>query len=226
MVGGPLRKCAGWGRSHLKSPLAPQPVPLKLDSMPHSKGPFSANIHPIVPKLSVPIPEGMRFRKMVWSPLRKCTGWGKKSIWNHPYHPNRYHWNLIQCHLLRAHSPRIYIWSFPNFLCLYLRACAFWKWCGPPSKMHGLGSKIHLKSPLAPQPVPLKFDSMPPSKGPFSANIHPIIPKLFVPIPEGICVRKMVGGFFENAWVGVKNPLEITLSTPVGITETWFNATF
>ena len=154
---------------HLKSPLAPQPVSLKLDSMPPSKGPFSANIHPIIPKPSVPIPEGMCFRKMV----------GGR---------------------------------------------------GGPSKMHGLGSKIHLKSPLAPQPVSLKLDSMPPSKGPFSANIHPIIPKPSVPIPEGMCFRKMVGGgeggAFENARVGVKNPPEITLSTPAGITETWFNATF
>ena len=61
---------------------------------------------------------------------------------------------------------------------------------------------------------------MPPSKGPFSANIHPIIPKLSVPIPEGMCFRKMVGGSFENVRVGVKNPPEITLSTPAGITET------
>ena len=53
--------------------------------------------------------------------------------------------------------------------------------------MQGLGSKIHLNSPLAPQPVPLKLDSMPASKGPFSANIHRMIPKLSVPIPEGIC---------------------------------------
>ena len=60
------------------------PVPLKFDSMPPSKGPFSANIHPIIPKLSVPIPEGMCFRKMVGGPLRKCMGWGQKSTWNHP----------------------------------------------------------------------------------------------------------------------------------------------
>ena len=75
--------------------------------------------------------------------------------------------------------------------------------------MHGLGSKIHLKSPLAPQPVSLKLDSMPPSKGPFSANIHPIIPKLSLPIPEGMCFRKMGGGGggpFENGQVGVKTP--------------------
>ena len=164
--GGPPSKMYGLGsKIHLKSPLAPQPVSLKLDSMPPSKGPFSANIHLIIPKLSVPIPEGMCFRKMV------VGG-------------------------------------------------------GGPSKMHGLGSKIHLKSPLAPQPVSLKLDSMPPSKGPFSANIHPIIPKLSVPIPEGMCFRKMVGAPFENARVGVKNPPEITLSTPAGITETWFNATF
>ena len=127
-----IRKCTGIGKNNAwKSPLAPQPVPQKLDSMPPSKGPFSANIHPITPKLSVPIPEGMCFRKMVG---------------------------------------------------------------GPPSKMNGSGPKIRLKSPLAPQPVPQKLDSMPPSKGPFSANMHPIIPKLSVPIPEGMCFRKMVGG--------------------------------
>ena len=138
---------------HLKSPLAPQPVPLKLDSMPPSKGPFSANIHSIIPKLSVPIAQGMCFLKM-----------GRGA-----------------------------------------------------SKMHGLGSKIHLKSPLAPQPVPLKLDSTPPSKGPFSANIHPIIPKLSVPIPQGMCFLKMVGGPLRKCTgMGSKYPFEITLSTPAG----------
>ena len=83
-----------------------------------------------------------------------------------------------------------------------------------------------MKSPLAPQPVPQKLDSMPPSKGPFSANIHPIIPKLSVPIPEGMSFGKMVGAPFENARIGAKNPSEITLSTPAGTAETWFNATF
>ena len=36
----------------------------------------------------------------------------------------------------------------------------------------------------------------------------------------------MVGGSFENARIGAKNPSEITLSTPAGTTETWFDATF
>ena len=96
----------------------------------------------------------------------------------------------------------------------------------PPSKMHGLGPKIHLKSPLAPQPVPLKIDSMPPSKGPFSANIHPIIPKLYVPIPQGMCFRKMVGGSFENERLGSKNPLQITIGTPAGFLQTRLKLTF
>ena len=65
---------------------------------------------------------------------------------------------------------------------------------GPLSKMHRLGSKIHLKSPFAFQPALLKLDSMPPSKGPHSANMHPIIPKLSVPIPQGMCFLKIVGG--------------------------------
>ena len=140
----------------------------------------------------------MCFRKRYGFSIRKCTGIGMNNAWNHPKHPSRYPRNLIQCHLLRAHSPRIYIRSLPNFLCPYLRACAFGKWWGPPSKMHGLGPKIHVKSPLSPQPVPQKLDSMPPSKGPFSANIHPIIPKLSVPIPEGLCFRKMVGGLLRK----------------------------
>ena len=148
---------------YLKSPLAPQPVPLKFDSMPPSKGPFSANIHPIIPKLSVPIPEGMCFRKVVG---------------------------------------------------------------GPPTKMHGLGSKIHLKSPLAPQPVSLKLDSMPPSKGPFSANIHLIIPKLSVPIPQGICFLKMVGGPLRNCTRMGQNPLQITIRTPVGFLQPRLKLTF
>ena len=82
--GGPLRKCRGWGKKiHVKSPLAPQLVPLKLDSMPPSKGPFSASIHPIIPKLSVPIPEGMCIRKIVGGSLRKCRDWGQKSTLFH-----------------------------------------------------------------------------------------------------------------------------------------------
>ena len=97
---------------------------------------------------------------------------------------------------------------------------------GPLSKMHGLGSKIQLKSPLAPQPVPLKLDSMPPSKGPFSANIHPIIPKLSVPIPQGMCFLKMVEAPFENARVGAKNPLQITIRTPAGFSLTRLKWTF
>ena len=92
--------------------------------------------------------------------------------------------------------------------------------------MHGLGSKIHLKSPLAPQPVPLKLDSMPPSRGPFSANIHPIIPKLSVPIPQGMCFLKMVGGPFENARVWAKNPLQIAIRTPAGFLQTRLKFTF
>ena len=151
-------------------------------------------MHLIIPNFAVRIAQGMCFRKRYGFLIRKCTGIGKNNAWNHPYHTSRYPRNLIQCHLLRAHSPRIYIQSLPNFLCPYLRAFAFGKWWGPPSEIHGLGPKIHLKLPLAPQPVPLKLDSMRHSKGPFSANIHPITPKLSVPIPEGMCFRKMVGG--------------------------------
>ena len=82
--------------------------------------------------------------------------------------------------------------------------------------MHGLGSKIHLKSSLVPQPVPLKLDSTSPSKGPFSANIHPIILKLSVPIPQGMCFLKIVGAPFENARVW----------TTVGFLQTRFKLTF
>ena len=53
-----------------------------------------------------------------------------------------------------------------------------------------------------------------------------IIPNFAVRIAQGMCFRKMVGAPFENARIGAKNPSEITLSTPAGTTETWFNATF
>ena len=92
--------------------------------------------------------------------------------------------------------------------------------------MHGLGSKIHLKSPLAPQPVPLKLDSMPPYRGPFSVNIHPIIPKLSVPIPQGMCFLQMVRVPFENARVWAKNPLQITIRTLAGFLQTRLKLTF
>ena len=96
----------------------------------------------------------------------------------------------------------------------------------PLSKIPGMGPKIHLKSPLAPQPVPLKLDSMPPSKGPFSANIHLIIPKLSVPIPQGMCFRENGGALFENERLGAKNPLQITIGTPAGFLQTRLKLTF
>ena len=99
---------------------------------------------------------------------------------------------------------------------------------GGPFKNGQVGVKIHLKSPLAPQPVSLKLDSMPPSKGPFSANIHLIIPKLSVPIPQDMCFLKMGGGGgpFENARVWAKNPLQITIRTPVGFLQPRLKLTF
>ena len=83
-----------------------------------------------------------------------------------------------------------------------------------------------MRSPLEPQPVPQKIDSVLPSKGPFSANIHPIIPKLSVPIPQGMRFRKMVGGPFENERLGAKNPLQITIGTPAGFLQTRLKLTF
>ena len=81
-----------------------------------------------------------------------------------PLAPSRYPRNLIQCHLLRAHSPRIYIRSFPNCLC---------------------------------------------------------------PIPEGMCFRKNGGGApskMNAQWP--KNPLQITIRTPAGFSQTRLKFTF
>ena len=94
--------------------LAPQPVPLKLDSMPLSKGPFSANIHPISPKLSVPIPQGMCFLKMVGNALRKCTRMGQKSTSNHHKDSGRFLTNPLKVNFPEVISPRIRIRSFPH----------------------------------------------------------------------------------------------------------------
>ena len=124
----------------MKSPLAPQPVPLKLDSMPHSKGPFSANIHAIIPKLSVPIPHGTCFPQMVGGPP-KMHGLGPKIHLKSPLAPQPVPLKLDSMPLLRAHCPRIYIRSFPNFLCLYLRACAFEIWWGAPSENARVGAQ-------------------------------------------------------------------------------------
>ena len=117
--------------------------------------------------------------------------------------------------------------TFPNFLCPYLRACAFGKWWGAPFENERIGAKNPdseisqlccsyrlLTNPLkaqrsflheyciwsCPEGMCQKLDSMPPSKGPFSANMHPIIPKLSVPIPEG--------------HLRGQNPLQITIRTP------------
>ena len=102
-------------------------------------------MHLIIPNFAVRIAQGMCFRKRYGFSIRKCTGIGKNNAWNHPYHPSRYPRNLIQCHLLRAHSPRIYIRSLPNFLCPYLRACAFGKWWGAPFENQRLGVKNPLQ---------------------------------------------------------------------------------
>ena len=211
---------------HLKSPLAPQPEPLKLNSMPPSRA-HSLRIYiRSLPNFLCSYLRACAFEKWwgaksenarvraqnpskitlgtqastteTWfnatfygpilreytsdhsqtfcaytsghersenggGPVRKCTGWGPKSIWVHPEHPSRYLRNLIQCHLLRAHSPRIYTRSFPHFLCLYRRTCAFEKRWGAQS---------------------------------------------------------------ENARVRAQNPSKITLSSQASTTETWFNATF
>ena len=86
--------------------------------MPPSKGPFSANIHPITPKLSVPIPEGMCFRKMVGGPLRKWTDRGQKSTSNHHKDSSRLLTNPLKVNLPEVISPRICIWSF-QLCCAY-----------------------------------------------------------------------------------------------------------
>ena len=96
----------------------------------------------------------------------------------------------------------------------------------PPFENARIGGKNPSEITLSTQPVPLKLDSMPPSKGPFCANIHPIIPKLSVPIPQGMCFRKMVGGSFENERLGTKNPLQITIGTPAGFLQTHLKLTF
>ena len=209
----------------MKSPLAPQPVPLKLDSMPAPKGPFSANIHAIIHKYSVSIPHTMCCWKMVGSPP-KMHGLGPNIHLKSPLAPQSVPLKLDSMpHSKGPFSANIHP-IIPK-LSVPIHGHVLSKNGGePPPKIHGLGPKIHLKSPLAPQPVPLKLDSTPPSKYPFSANIHPIIPKLSVPIPQGMCFRKMVGDPFDNARVGAQITSEITLSTPAVTTDTWFNATF
>ena len=99
----------------LKSPLAPQPVPQKLDSMPHSKGPFSANMHPIIPKLSVPIPEGMCFRKMVGAPFEIERIGAKKSTSNHHKDSSRLLTNPLKSSLSRGHFSTNMHLIIPNF---------------------------------------------------------------------------------------------------------------
>ena len=163
--------------------------------MPPSKGPFSANIHPIIPKTYVPIPQGMCDWQMVGggpsenarvgaqnpSKITLSTLAGTTETWF-----NATFQGPILCEYTSDH--------FQTFCAYTSGHVRSENGGGTPPKMHGLGPKIHLKSPLAPQPETLKLNSMPPSKGPFSANIHPITPKLSVPIPEGMCFRKMVGG--------------------------------
>ena len=102
-------------------------------------------MHLIIPNFAVRIAQGVYFRKRYGFSIRKCTGIGKNNEWNHPKHPSGYPRNLIQCHLLRSHSPRIYIRSFPNFLCPYPRACAFGKWWEAPFENERLGAKNPLQ---------------------------------------------------------------------------------
>ena len=115
---GPFENAWVEAKIHLKSPLAPHPAPMKLTSMSHSKGLFSANIHPIIPKFFVPIPQGMCYRQMVGNPLRKWTLRGQKSTSNHRKESGRLLTNLLKVHFPEVISPRICTWSFPNSLCV------------------------------------------------------------------------------------------------------------
>ena len=154
---------------------------------------------------------------------------GPKIHLKSPLAPQPVHWNLIKCDLLRAHSPRIYARSFPNLLCLYLRACAFGKWWGVPSENARVGdqnpSEITLSTPAGT------------TEAWFNATFWgPILRVYTTDHSHTFCaytaghVRLENGGGggrpSENARVGAQNPSEFTLSTPAGTTETWFNATF
>ena len=119
------------------------------------------------------------------------TGWGAKGDFRRIFGPDPFIFEGGPPPFSESTCPQVHSQTFWAHTCGHVLSE---NGGGPPSKMNGSGPKIRLKSPLAPQPVPQKLASMPPSKGPFSANIHPITPKLSVPIPEGMCFRKMVGG--------------------------------
>ena len=79
---------------------------------------------------------------------------------------------------------------------------SFGKWWGAPFENVRMGAKnpseITLSTPTGTRYIQITFREMLIQcrpfpwfkRGPFSANIHPIIPKLSVPIPEGMCFRK------------------------------------
>ena len=106
-----------------------------------------------------------------------------------------------------------------------MRPFAFGKWWGDLRKLTD-GAKNPSKSPLAHQPVPQKLDPMPLSKGPFSANIHPIIPKLSLPIPQSMCFRQMVGDLFENETLWGQKSTSNHRRTPAGFLQTRLKFTF
>ena len=148
---------------HLKSTLAPQPVPLKLYSTPPSK----------------------------------------------------------------AHSPRIYIRAFPNFLCLYLRACAFWKWWGAPFENARVWAKnplqITIRTPAGFLQTRLKLTFQRSFLHEYASDHS----QLCCAYSSGHVLSKKVWVLdSKNVRVHVRITYEITLSTPAGTAETWFNATF
>ena len=136
---------------------------------------------------------------------------------NHFYDSGRPLRYRCKGHFLEVNFHRICIWSYPASLCVQHRACAFVKGIGFLFENARVQIGKRIKTPLATQTVPFQLDSRPLSKGPFSGN--PIIPNYSVPIPQGICFCKIVGGLLQKAWVVARNSSEITLSTPACPTE-------
>ena len=121
----------------------------------------------------------------------------------------------------------------PQTFCAYTSGhCAFWKWWGAPhlSKMHAYGVKkplqITIRTPTGttasykPE-LNVNFPDVH-----FSANMHLIVPKLCCAYSSGHVLSENRYGFPDSKMYGysVRITYEITLSTPAGTAETWFNA--
>ena len=198
------------GKNNVKSPLAPQPVPQKLDSMPPSRGAHSPRIYirssPNIESSSRYVCAHTRacaFGKWWGAPFENALRYGAKNPSNEIMcplkHPKRhrlgcYRKILQGGHLLKAHwGSKIRIWKYirssPNFRinAPTSKAMCFGKWWGNRKCIPKNPSEMPLTNLRVPRKVNFRRSHSP------GANMHLIIPKFLKPALRACAFGKWGG---------------------------------